>query len=144
MYPLKVTNIPKISDEDTTLTFGNANGEKRTIPVPKGTRIIINTPGLHYNRKESKTFLGENLFWTDFSPFLLCTSSLLERSSHFQTWTFLGRLAKRCIPAVQCWWVVNWQWSTPLFHQSSILPRSTGPRACLGRKWVVVLPIYHP
>jgi len=48
MFP-PVTNIPKLCEEDTTLTVGNANGEKRTIPVPKGVRITIDTPGLHYN-----------------------------------------------------------------------------------------------
>jgi len=44
-----VINIPKISVEDTVLTVGNAFGEKRTVPIPKDTRISINTPGLHYN-----------------------------------------------------------------------------------------------
>ena len=43
--------IPKMSKEDTTLTIGNANGEKRTIPVPKGARITIDTAALHYNRE---------------------------------------------------------------------------------------------
>jgi len=50
MFPPVIT-IPKLSEEDTTLTAGNANGETRTIPVPKGTRISINVPGLHYNRE---------------------------------------------------------------------------------------------
>jgi len=44
-----VINIPKISVEDTVLTVGNAFGEKRTVPIPKDTRVSINTPGLHYN-----------------------------------------------------------------------------------------------
>ena len=47
----QVINIPKLSEEDTTLTVGNAAGEKRTIPVPKGVRITIDSPGLHYNRE---------------------------------------------------------------------------------------------
>ena len=72
MYPLQVPYIPKISEEDTTLTFGNANGEKRTTPVPKGSRILIDTPALHYNRKESKKLFWEFFLfkiWTDSSPF---------------------------------------------------------------------------
>ncbi|EAU91427.2 614/534 cytochrome P450 [Coprinopsis cinerea okayama7 len=44
-----VTNIPKESAEDTTLTLTNDFGERVTIPVPKGTQIAINTAGLHYN-----------------------------------------------------------------------------------------------
>ena len=50
--PLQIINIPKVCDEDTTLTTSNAAGEKLTIPVPKGTRIIIDSPGLHYNRED--------------------------------------------------------------------------------------------
>ncbi|EAU90649.2 614/534 cytochrome P450 [Coprinopsis cinerea okayama7 len=45
----QVTHIPKKSAEDTTLTTTNSRGEKTVIPVPKGTMIAIDTPGLHYN-----------------------------------------------------------------------------------------------
>jgi len=48
MFP-PVINIPKLSEEDTTFTTSNAAGEKLTIPVPKGARIMIDTPALHYN-----------------------------------------------------------------------------------------------
>ncbi|KDR79851.1 hypothetical protein GALMADRAFT_265094 [Galerina marginata CBS 339.88] len=44
-----VVNIPKLSAEDTVLTAGNADGEKKTVPIPKGTRIVLNSTGLHYN-----------------------------------------------------------------------------------------------
>ncbi|KAF9039207.1 cytochrome P450 [Panaeolus papilionaceus] len=44
-----VVNIPKVAAEDTTLTVGNMNGEKLIIPVPKGTKVALNTPALHYN-----------------------------------------------------------------------------------------------
>lgn len=44
-----VTNVPKFSAEDTTLTITNAQGEKVVIPVPKGTQIALDTAGLHYN-----------------------------------------------------------------------------------------------
>ena len=47
---LQVVGIPKESAEDTTLTASNIHGHKTTIPVPKGTNITINVPGLHYNR----------------------------------------------------------------------------------------------
>ncbi|KAA1472086.1 cytochrome P450 [Dentipellis sp. KUC8613] len=48
MFP-PVVGIPKISAEDTSLVVGNALGEKKTIPIPRGTDIVIHTPGLHYN-----------------------------------------------------------------------------------------------
>ena len=54
-YP-QVVNIPKLSEEDTTLTVGNAAGEKLTIPVLKGVRIVVDAPGLHYNREEKKIY----------------------------------------------------------------------------------------
>ena len=49
--PSQVIHIPKLTEEDTTLTVGNANGENLTIPVPKGIRVSIATPALHYNRE---------------------------------------------------------------------------------------------
>ena len=109
----QVTNIPKLNEEDTTLTVGNAAGEKLTIPVPKGVRIAIDTPGLHYNRERiywfgsgiSALLLTTN-FFTNFFFFFFC-SSLLERSSFLQTWTLFRRLAKRCFHTVQRWWVVG-------------------------------------
>ncbi|KDQ58619.1 hypothetical protein JAAARDRAFT_176655 [Jaapia argillacea MUCL 33604] len=48
MYP-PVSGVPKYSAEDTVLTVSNAAGEKKTIPVPQGTELVINTPALHYN-----------------------------------------------------------------------------------------------
>ncbi|KAH9485051.1 Cytochrome P450 monooxygenase 124 [Psilocybe cubensis] len=44
-----VVNIPKVAGEDTVLTVGNVHGEKRSFPIAKGTRVAINTPGLHFN-----------------------------------------------------------------------------------------------
>ncbi|KAF8804431.1 cytochrome P450 [Phlegmacium glaucopus] len=87
MFP-PVVNIPKLSEEDTTLTFGNANGEKLTLPVPKGTRIVIDTPGLHYNPR----------YWKD--PHSFKPERFLE----------------------------DWP-------KDAFLPFSSGPRACLGRKF---------
>ncbi|PPQ79020.1 hypothetical protein CVT25_002329 [Psilocybe cyanescens] len=48
MYPV-ITHIPKISVEDTSLVATNANGDKITVPVPKGTDVNILSAGLHYN-----------------------------------------------------------------------------------------------
>ena len=47
----QVPGMPKISAEDTTLTVTNRQGEKVVFPVPKGTKIIIDAPGVHNNRK---------------------------------------------------------------------------------------------
>jgi hypothetical protein len=49
--PSQVINVPKLTEEDTTITVGNANGENLTIPVPKGIRVSFATPALHYNRE---------------------------------------------------------------------------------------------
>ena len=43
--------IPKYSAEDTSLVIGNEAGETTVFPIPAGSRIDIDVPGLHYNRK---------------------------------------------------------------------------------------------
>ncbi|EIN08440.1 cytochrome P450 [Punctularia strigosozonata HHB-11173 SS5] len=48
MFP-PAPNMPKYSAEDTTLTFSNSEGERRTVPVPAGTNLLVNAPALHYN-----------------------------------------------------------------------------------------------
>ncbi|KAF8200949.1 cytochrome P450 [Pholiota molesta] len=48
MFP-PVTGVPKFAAEDTTLTASNSHGETMTVPIPKGTDITLNVPGLHYN-----------------------------------------------------------------------------------------------
>jgi len=66
MFP-PVAGIPKQSEEDTTLLTSNIKGDKLVIPVPKGTHLVISTPGLHYNPRYWKDphefnpsrFLGE-------------------------------------------------------------------------------------
>jgi len=66
MFP-PVVGIPKESSEDTTLRAGNLRGENLTVPVPKGTTLMVSTPGLHYNPRYWKDphefrpsrFLGE-------------------------------------------------------------------------------------
>lgn len=46
-----VINIPKKSAEDTTLTTTNSARERVVIPAPKGSRVTLHTPGLHYNSR---------------------------------------------------------------------------------------------
>ena len=44
--------VPKWCSEDTVLTTSNAAGEMKTIPMPRGTGVIIDVPALHYNRAD--------------------------------------------------------------------------------------------
>ena len=46
----QVTGIPKVAAEDTSLVASNIRGEKKTIPIPKGTEIVLDIAGIHYNR----------------------------------------------------------------------------------------------
>ncbi|THV03109.1 cytochrome P450 [Dendrothele bispora CBS 962.96] len=48
MFP-PVNVIPKTSAEDTVFHTVNHSGERVSVPIPKGTSIVINTPGLHNN-----------------------------------------------------------------------------------------------
>ena len=52
-----MAGIPKITTEDTRLVTSNIHGEKTTVPIPKGTDVVIDTPGVHYNRTYSGGFL---------------------------------------------------------------------------------------
>ncbi|PPQ93732.1 hypothetical protein CVT25_013072 [Psilocybe cyanescens] len=65
-----VVNIPKVSAEDTVLTVGNIHGEKRTVPIAKGTRVAINTPGLHFNPRywdDPTTFIPSRFLESDWN-----------------------------------------------------------------------------
>jgi hypothetical protein len=42
--------IPKVAAEDTSIVASNARGEKKAIPIPKGTTLFIDIAGTHYNR----------------------------------------------------------------------------------------------
>ena len=59
----KVSGIPKFAAEDTSLVTGNIHGEKTTVPVPKGTDIVIDTPGIHYNRTYLVAFINVKLIF---------------------------------------------------------------------------------
>ena len=57
LFPPVIT-IPKQATEDTSFTTTNSLGEKRTIPVPKGTYVTVHTPGLHNNRTSPRASLS--------------------------------------------------------------------------------------
>ena len=46
----QATGIPKVAAEDTSLVAGNIHGEKKSIPISKGTEFVIDIIGTHYNR----------------------------------------------------------------------------------------------
>ena len=46
----QVPGIPRVATEDTSLVTSNIRGEKTTVPVPKGTEVVIDAAGVHYNR----------------------------------------------------------------------------------------------
>ncbi|PPQ82511.1 hypothetical protein CVT25_007082 [Psilocybe cyanescens] len=62
MFP-PVNVIPKYSAADTILPTRNKEGAIELIPVPQGTRVVIHTTGLHYNR--SRSCLGRKFFETE-------------------------------------------------------------------------------
>jgi hypothetical protein len=64
----QVTNVPKCSAEDTTLTATNAQGEKVVIPVPKGTNLSVNASGLHHNRKRIRRSFNSSFIYS--APFI--------------------------------------------------------------------------
>jgi len=105
----KVAHIPKIADKDTTLTVTNAQGKTKVIPVPKGTDVAIVTPALHYNRE-----LWLNLCWSNCQ---IKTSARYWEDPHaFKPQRFL-----------QDW------------PREAFLPFSAAARACLGRKWEMLI-----
>ena len=81
----KVSGIPKFAAEDTSLVTGNIHGEKTAVPVPKGTDIVIDTPGIHYNRTYLVVFINMKLIFSFFFSSLQnknTYSSLLERPTY--------------------------------------------------------------
>jgi hypothetical protein len=49
-YDDQAATVPKFAAQDTTLTVSDANGGTTTFPVPSGTQVELDVPGLHYNR----------------------------------------------------------------------------------------------
>ena len=46
----QATAVVKVAAEDTSIVAGNIHGEKKSIPIVKGTDFVINIIGTHYNR----------------------------------------------------------------------------------------------
>ena len=49
----QVPGIPKVAAEDATLVASNIHGEKKAIPILKGTEILLDVAGIHFNRTYS-------------------------------------------------------------------------------------------
>ena len=49
----QVTSFPKYAAHDMVLTTSSADGKNTpiSVPIPKGTDILIHVAGLHYNRE---------------------------------------------------------------------------------------------
>jgi hypothetical protein len=54
--------MPKYSTEDTTLPAVRPDGSIGSVPVPKGTKLIFSSVGLHYNREFYHIYTLEDLF----------------------------------------------------------------------------------
>jgi hypothetical protein len=46
----QASGIPKVATEDTSIVASNIHGEKKAIPILKGTVLFIDFVGTHYNR----------------------------------------------------------------------------------------------
>ena len=89
----QVTNIPKVTAQDTTLTVNNDNGGKTTFPVPSGTQVDLHVPGLHYNRTLVTVSWGQVL--------MRFNSTILERATQVHARAVPWRLAEGRIYAIQ-------------------------------------------
>ncbi len=69
--------IPKVAEQDTTLTVGNVDGGTMTFAVPSGTQIDIHVPGLHYNRTLSD-FVSWGQVLMNFRSAVLGTTSQIH------------------------------------------------------------------
>ena len=116
LFPPAIT-IPKQSAEDTSFTTTNACGEKRTIPVPKGTFVTVHTPGLHNNRKP----LPPSLFPSPILIFLPTSNTPSPRPA----------------PPIAKYWEDPDAFKPERFlrdyPRDAFLPFSGGPRGCIGR-----------
>ena len=105
-YP-QVVNIPKLSEEDTTLTVGNAAGEKLTIPVLKGVRIVVDAPGLHYNREENKIYWFRGVSTLDWIFYYINVARYWKDPHSFKPARFLEDWPKDAFmpfSAGECYW----------------------------------------
>jgi hypothetical protein len=90
----QVANIPKVATEDTTLTVNNVDGGKTTFPVPSGTEIYLQVPGVHYNRTLSNFVLRGHVL-------MVVCSAVLEGASQVHARAVPWRLAEGCLYSIQ-------------------------------------------
>ena len=107
------------------LVTSNLKGEKFTVPVPKGTRFMISTPGLHYNRKLNigPLYLDKHIpfqarYWKD--PY------------EFNPSRFLGDWDRDAFLPFSAGMLKDIRLS------GLLLMHGTGIRACLGRRYITV------
>jgi len=74
-----VPYIPKYSAEDTTFVIGNEAGETTVFPIAAGNQVVVDVPGLHYNRK------NYHVRWANRAVYRELHSTILERPACFQT-----------------------------------------------------------
>ena len=105
---LQVTGVPKYAAHDTVLTTTSADGKNTpiTIPVPKGTDLMINIAALHYSRQsllnlpDDRALIG-----------VVLLAKYWDEPEVFRPDRFLGD-----------------------YNRDAFLPFATGPRACIGRR----------
>ena len=68
-----MTGFPKVAAEDTSLVTSNIRGEKKAVPILKGSVIFINTIGTHYNRTYLVFFLLMSGSYTNYE--IKCSSN---------------------------------------------------------------------
>ena len=141
-YWLKLTITPqatailKVAAEDTSIVTSNIHGEKKSIPIVKGTDFVINIVGTHYNRTYYLVFS-----WC-LVHILRCY--LLQNKITFQLVTGMNRIhsilhvfSKIGLVTPLCLLVLvrnSFFTSESAFFFSS--PKCAGSRTCIGRKYV--------
>jgi hypothetical protein len=90
----QVATVPKIATQDTTLTVNNIGGGKTTFPVPSGTEIYLQVPGLHFNRRLSGLVPRGQVF-------MKFRSAVLEGASQVHARTVPWGLAEGCLYSIQ-------------------------------------------
>ena len=135
-----MTGVPKIAVKDTSIVASNIRGEKKAIPILKGTSILINIVGTHYNR----TYL---VFSRCLVHILMMKLNVLPYKIPFQLVTGLTRMHSTLHGFSKIGLVMLFCRSVPVRNSSFFfqnLPFFTikyaGARACLGRKYVDLTP----
>jgi hypothetical protein len=123
--------IPKVAAEDTSIVAGNDRGEKKVMPILKGTGIFIDIIGTHYNR----TYLVFIYCAPNKIPFQLVTGMTRIHST-------LHVFSKIGLVMPLCHLVLVRNRFFPLSKSAFFLLSKyvAGARACIGRKYVDFTP----